>query len=36
MKCFIMSCTRKESNVAFQTLWFEKVLEKSTGKLNVL
>ena len=25
MKCFITSCTRKASNVAFQTLRFEKV-----------
>ena len=32
MKCFITSCTRKASNVAFQTLRFEKVREKRTGK----
>ena len=32
MKGFITSCTRKSSNVAFQTLQFEKVREKSTGK----
>ena len=32
MKCFITSCTRKASNVAFQTLQSEKVREKSTGK----
>ena len=32
MKCFITSCTRKASNVAFQTLGFEKVWEKSTEK----
>jgi hypothetical protein len=36
MRCFITSCTRKASNVAFQTLRFEKVRVKSTGKLNVL
>ena len=36
MKCFITSCTRKASNVAFQTLQSEKVREKSTGKWNVL
>jgi hypothetical protein len=27
MKCFITSCTRKASNVAFQTLRFQKVRE---------
>ena len=27
MKCFITSCARKASNVAFQMLRFEKVLE---------
>jgi hypothetical protein len=34
-KCFITSCTRKASNVAFQT-WFEKVWQKCTGKWNVI
>jgi hypothetical protein len=34
MKCFITSCTRKASSVAFRTLRFEKVREKSTGKSN--
>jgi hypothetical protein len=32
MKCFITSCTSKASNVSFQTLRFEKVRGKSTGK----
>jgi hypothetical protein len=32
MKCFITSCTRKASNIAFQTLRFEKVWGKRTGK----
>jgi hypothetical protein len=36
MKCFITSCTSKASNVSFQTLRFEKVRGKSTGKWNVL
>ena len=27
MKCFITSCTRKTSNVVFQTLTFEKIRE---------
>jgi hypothetical protein len=36
MKCFTTSCTRKTSYVVFQTLQFEKVRGKSTGKLNVL
>ena len=36
MKCFITSCTRKASNVAFQTLRFERGGGKSTAKWNVL
>jgi hypothetical protein len=32
MKCSITSCTRKAINVASQTLRFENVREKSTGK----
>jgi hypothetical protein len=37
MKCFITSCTRKPSNVAFQTLYFKCCgLKKVRGKWNVL
>ena len=32
MKCFMTSCTQKISNVAFQTLRFEKVQENDTRK----
>ena len=36
MKCFITSCTRKASNVAFQTLQFEKSMGKKYGEMKCL
>jgi hypothetical protein len=36
MKCFITSCTRKASNVAFQALCFETVRGKKTWKWYVI